>query len=64
MSEGLLEPEEKDIRWFSNDESYPPEKREEEKEEEEEESGFSPMRMAALRAAASSYKTPAGDISP
>ena len=53
MSEGLLEPEEKDIRWFSNDESYPPEKREEEKEEEEEESGFSPMRMAALRAAAS-----------
>ena len=53
MSEGLLIPEEKDIRWFSNDESYPSEKREEEKEEEEEESGFSPMRMAALQAAAS-----------
>ena len=52
MTNSLLAPEEKDIRWFSNDESYPPEEREEE-EEEQEESGFNPMRMAALQAGAS-----------
>ena len=52
MTNSLLAPEEKDIRWFSNDESYPPEEREEE-EEEQEESGFDPMRMAALQAGAS-----------
>ena len=49
MANSLLAPEGKDIRWFSNDESYPPEEREEEKEE----SGFDPMRMAALQAGAS-----------
>ena len=52
MTNSLLAPEEKDIRWFSNDESYPPEEPEEE-EEEEEETGFDPMRMAALQAGAS-----------
>ena len=52
MANSLLAPEGKDIRWFSNDESYPPEEREEE-EEEQEESGFDPMRMAALQAGAS-----------